>query len=250
MTYSSAKYATPGQTLTAAQRNKYAALATRLELKAGHRLLELGCGWGGFAEFAARELDVHVTAVTISRAQYEFAKRRLFEAGLADRADVRLIDYRDVEGVFDRVVSIEMFEAVGERYWPAYFESLRARLRPGGLAGLQIITIRDELFEHYRGRADFIQKHVFPGGMLPSEARLREEIGRAKLDWRGAVRFGQHYARTLHLWRERFEAQHSEIASLGFDARFHRLWRFYLSYCEAGFRTRRTDVVQLVLAKP
>ena len=250
MTYSAAWFGADDETLEQAHRNKYVALATRMDLKPGHRVLELGCGWGGFAEFAALELDVHVTAVTISRAQYEFAKRRLFEAGLADRVDVRLADYRDIEGDFDRVASIEMFEAVGERYWPAYFESIRARLKPGGLAGLQVITIRDELFEHYRGRADFIQKYVFPGGMLPSEARLREETERAGLDWRGAVRFGEHYAHTLHLWRERFEAQRTQIASLGFDERFYRLWRFYLSYCEAGFRTGRTNVVQLVLAKP
>jgi len=162
---------------------------------------------------------------------------------------VRLTDYRDIAGTYDRVASIEMFEAVGERYWPAYFNKLNAVLRPGGRAGLQIITIRDELFEDYRSRADFIQKYVFPGGMLGSEPRLRLQAERAGLAWGEVIRFGQDYGATLAQWGERFHQAWEEIRRLGFDERFRRLWSFYLSYCEAGFRTGRTDVIQLGLAK-
>jgi cyclopropane-fatty-acyl-phospholipid synthase len=249
MTYSSARYARPGQPLDQAQANKYRTLARGMGLESGHHVLEIGCGWGGFAEFAARDVGARVTGITISKEQYEFAKKRMFDQGLAERAEIRLIDYRDVEGRFDRVASIEMFEAVGERYWPAYFEKIAAALKPGGRAGLQIITIRDELFDRYRRRPDFIQKHIFPGGMLPSEARLKTETDRAALAWAGVSRFPQHYADTLAEWGKRFEAAWGDLRHLGFDERFRRLWRFYLSYCEAGFRTERTNVVQLTLAK-
>ncbi|MGA0600545.1 class I SAM-dependent methyltransferase [Caulobacter sp. KR2-114] len=249
MTYSSARYERPGQTLSEAQRNKYASLARQIDLRAEHTVLEIGCGWGGFAEFAAKEVGARVTGVTISPAQYEFARKRLFDQGLAEKADIRLIDYRDVEGQYDRVASIEMFEAVGEEYWPAYFGKVRDVLSPGGRAGLQIITIRDELFAGYRSRADFIQKYIFPGGMLPSEARLHEEVERAGLEWKSVVRFGQNYADTLAEWARRFEAAWDDIKGQGFDERFRRLWRFYLSYCEAGFRTERTNVVQLSLSR-
>jgi cyclopropane-fatty-acyl-phospholipid synthase len=250
MTYSSARYERPGQPLSEAQRNKYASLAREIGLEPGHHVLEIGCGWGGFAEFAAGEIGARVTGVTISRAQHDFARQRLFEQGLADKTDIRLMDYRDVQGTFDRVASIEMFEAVGEAYWPAYFGKVREVLSPGGRAGLQIITIRDELFSVYRRRSDFLRKYIFPGGMLPSESRLREEADRAGLEWKTIVRFGQNYADTLAEWGGRFEAAWSEITKLGFDERFRRLWRFYLSYCEAGFRTERTNVVQLSLARP
>jgi cyclopropane-fatty-acyl-phospholipid synthase len=249
MTYSSARYERPGQSLGEAQRNKYASLARQIGLGPDNHVLEIGCGWGGFAEFAAGEIGAKVTGITISPAQYDFARKRLFDQGLAERADIRLIDYRDVEGHFDRVASIEMFEAVGEAYWPTYFGKIRDVLAPGGRAGLQIITIRDELFAHYRKRADFIQKYIFPGGMLPSETRLKEEAVRAGLEWRDIVRFGQNYADTLAEWAHSFEAAWDDIKGLGFDERFRRLWRFYLGYCEAGFRTERTNVVQLSLAK-
>jgi cyclopropane-fatty-acyl-phospholipid synthase len=249
MTYSSARYERPGQPLSEAQRNKYASLAREIGLGPDNHVLEIGCGWGGFAEFAAKEIGARVTGVTISPSQYEFAKRRLFEAGLADKTEIRLTDYRDVEGSFDRVASIEMFEAVGEEYWGAYFRKVRDVLSPGGRAGLQIITIKDELFAAYRRRADFIQKYIFPGGMLPSETRLREEAARAGLEWRNIVRFGQNYADTLAEWGKRFEGAWDDIRKLGFDERFRRLWRFYLSYCEAGFRTERTNVVQLSLSR-
>ncbi|WP_395671560.1 class I SAM-dependent methyltransferase [Phenylobacterium sp.] len=249
MTYSSACYAFPGQPLPEAQENKYRLLAERMRLEPEHRVLEIGCGWGGFAEYAAGTIGARVTGITISREQYDFARRRIFEKGLAERADIRLIDYRDISGLFERVASIEMFEAVGEKYWPAYFEKIRDSLTPGGLAGLQIITIRDDMFARYRQRADFIQKYIFPGGMLPSEARLRAATQRAGLLWEGAAGFGSHYADTLAAWTRRFEAAWEEIRGEGFDERFRRLWGFYLGYCEAGFRTGRTDVMQIGLSR-
>lgn len=249
MTYSSARFERPGQSLDAAQRAKYAALARLMDLRADHTVLEIGCGWGGFAEFAAKEVGARVTGVTISREQHDFARRRLFEAGLSDRADIRLMDYRDVQGQFDRVASIEMFEAVGREYWSTYFDKVRAVLTPGGRAGLQIITIEDALFDEYNARTDFIQKYVFPGGMLPSEVRLAPVIARAGLHQETVERFGLDYAETLRQWDQRFQSAWPDIARQGgFDERFRRLWRFYLAYCEAGFRSRRTDVIQLVLS--
>jgi cyclopropane-fatty-acyl-phospholipid synthase len=249
MTYSSARFENDRQPLDEAQRNKYLSLARGMGLQSGQSVLEIGCGWGGFAEFAAREVGAKVTGITISREQYDFARKRMFDQGLAERAEIRLVDYRDVGGGFDRVASIEMFEAVGERYWPTYFRKIHDVLAPGGRAGLQIITIQDRSFEQYRRRADFIQKYIFPGGMLPSEERLKLVTDKAGLAWSGIVRFGQDYADTLAAWLRRFDAAWGDIRPLGFDERFRRLWRFYLGYCEAGFRTGRTDVVQLTLAK-
>lgn len=248
MTYSSARFTRPGIALEAAQREKYASLARLMALGGGQSVLEIGCGWGGFAEFAAKEVGARVTGITISKEQYDFARQRMFNAGLTERVDIQLIDYRDVQGRFDRVASIEMFEAVGQEYWPAYFEKIHDVLQPGGCAGLQIITIDDALFGGYNKRTDFIQKYIFPGGMLPSEESLKPVIDRANLNWREVERFGQDYADTLKIWDERFQAAWDDIRRMGgFDERFRRLWRFYLAYCEAGFRSARTDVIQLVL---
>jgi len=250
MTYSSARFAGSGMALETAQRAKYAALAQLMDLQAGQTVLEIGCGWGGFAEFAAREVGAKVVGITISQEQHDFARRRLFNAGLSEKADIQLIDYRDVAGRFDRVASIEMFEAVGQEYWPAYFDKVHDVLVPGGKAGLQIITIDDPLFEAYNRRPDFIQKYVFPGGMLPSEPRLRPVVEQAGLAWQAVERFGQDYADTLRAWDERFQAAWGDIRRMGaFDERFRRLWRFYLAYCEAGFRSARTDVIQLALTR-
>jgi cyclopropane-fatty-acyl-phospholipid synthase len=248
MTYSAALYA-DGSSLQEAQRNKYRALADATDLQPGARLLEIGCGWGGFAEYAAQERGALVTAVTISQDQYAFARRRVFRQGLAERVDIRLADYRDVQGVYDRVASIEMFEAVGEPYWPTFFDKVRNALRPGGCAGVQVITIRDDLYEDYRRQTDFIQKYIFPGGSLPSELQLRCAATAAGFEWADVRRFGADYARTLSEWTTRFEAAWGEISGLGFNERFQRLWRFYLAYCEAGFSTARTDVIQCVLRR-
>jgi len=249
MTYSSAKFDTPEQSLSDAQRNKYASLARRIELRPEHRLLEIGCGWGGFAEFAAKEIGCQVTGITISREQHDFAKRRLAIAGLAAKTDIRLEDYRDTQGTFDRIASIEMFEAVGEAYWPAYFAKIRNLLAPGGLAGLQIITIDDRYFSAYRRSVDFIQKYVFPGGMLPSIEALRDQVAQAGLSWRDNVAFGQDYAQTLASWRDRFMDAWDDIRTLGFDERFKRMWNYYLSYCEAGFRAGSINVTQIALSR-
>ena len=251
MTYSSARFSRDAEALETAQCEKYAALARMMDLRAGMSVLEIGCGWGGFAEFAVREIGAKVTGITISKEQHDFARQRMFNAGLSDRADIQLIDYRDVQGRFDRVASIEMFEAVGMEYWPAYFGKVHDVLQPGGKAGLQIITIHDDLFDEYNARTDFIQKYVFPGGMLPSEDRLAPVVSKAGMSWQSVERFGLDYAATLKLWDERFQASWGEISKLsGFDERFRRLWHFYLAYCEAGFRSRRTDVIQLSLSRP
>ncbi len=250
MTYSSAIFDAKVRDLESAQREKYRALAEHLELKPGDHVLEIGCGWGGFAEFAAREYGAKVTGITISDEQLAYARARMERAGLSDRVEIRRQDYRDVEGQFDKVASIEMFEAVGEKYWPAYFGKIADVLKPGGKAGLQIITIKDDLFEGYRKRADFIQRYVFPGGMLASVGRLKEETAKVGLIWSKADAFGQSYAETLAEWARRFKAKWTDIRAMGFDERFKQLWLFYLSYCEAGFRTGRTNVVQLELAKP
>jgi cyclopropane-fatty-acyl-phospholipid synthase len=250
MTYSSAIFDAKVRDLESAQREKYRALAQHLDLKPGDHVLEIGCGWGGFAEFAAREYGARVTGITISDEQLAYARARMEKAGLSDRVEIRRQDYRDVEGQFDKVASIEMFEAVGEKYWPAYFGKIADVLKPGGKAGLQIITIKDDLFDKYRKRADFIQRYVFPGGMLASVGRLKEETAKVGLVWSKAEAFGQSYAETLAEWARRFRAKWTDIRALGFDERFKQLWLFYLSYCEAGFRTGRTNVVQLELAKP
>lgn len=249
MTYSSARFDKAAD-LEQAQIEKYRALAEHLELKAGEHVLEIGCGWGGFAEFAAREYGVRVTGVTISDEQLAYARARMERAGLSNLVEIRRQDYRDIEGRFDKVVSIEMYEAVGEKYWPTYFAKISEVLKPGGRAALQVITIKDDLFTSYRKRADFIQRYVFPGGMLASVERLKEETAKAGLAWRKAEAFGQSYAQTLSEWADRFAQKWDDISTLGFDERFKRLWLFYLGYCEAGFRTGRTDVVQLALAKP
>ncbi|AQR61981.1 SAM-dependent methyltransferase [Brevundimonas sp. LM2] len=250
MTYSAARFSSPSEPLEVAQRRKYETLARAMALKPGMSVLEIGCGWGGFADYAAREVGATVTGVTISQEQHDLARQRLFNAGLSDRVDIRLMDYRDVTGTFDRVASIEMFEAVGKEYWGAYFDKVHDVLKPGGRAGLQIITIQDALFEEYNARTDFIQKYVFPGGMLPSETRLRPVVEAAGLGWDSVDRFGIDYADTLQAWDQRFQAAWGDIRRMGgFDARFRRLWRFYLAYCEAGFRSRRTDVIQLALTR-
>ncbi|MGD0192384.1 MAG: cyclopropane-fatty-acyl-phospholipid synthase family protein [Rhizomicrobium sp.] len=249
MTYSSGVFGRDAATLDDAQQRKYRRLAETIALEQGHSVLEIGCGWGGFAEFAARDVGAHVTAITISPSQHAYASARMQKAGLADRVDVRLVDYRDVKGMFDRIVSIEMLEAVGEKFWPQYFATIRDVLAPGGIVGLQTITIADRFFAQYRKRVDFIQKYMFPGGMLPAEFRLRQEADAAGLAWRGSCRFGEDYARTLSEWARNFGSAWGDIRGLGFDERFRRLWLFYLAYCEAGFRSRRIDVIQLALQK-
>ncbi|MEP7211193.1 MAG: cyclopropane-fatty-acyl-phospholipid synthase family protein [Alphaproteobacteria bacterium] len=249
MTYSSALYTRPDMSLEEAQQAKYAAIAGELNLKPGSRLLEIGSGWGGFAEYAAKSHGAIVTSVTISDAQHAYAVERIAKAGLADKVDIQLRDYRDITGEFDAVASIEMFEAVGEKYWPQYFGKIASVLKPGGKAALQIITIDGKLFKDYKSRPDFIQNYIFPGGMLPSVERLDEETRRAGMSLETARMFGLDYARTLHEWEVRFEREWNDIKSETFDDRFRRLWLYYLAYCQAGFRTGRVNVGHFVLTK-
>lgn len=249
MTYSAAIFGDPAEDLQTAQTRKYEALARATGMQTGEHVLEIGCGWGGFAEYAAREVGCRVTGLTISPSQLAFAQKRVFEAGLAERVTLKLQDYRDERGAYDRIASIEMFEAVGERWWPAFFGQLRDRLRPGGAAGVQVITIQDRFFESYRRETDFIQRYVFPGGMLPSPGALAKAASAAGLGVAAERVFGLDYAETLDRWRARFRAAWPSIQPLGFDEQFRRLWEYYLAYCEAGFRSGNIDVRQIVFAK-
>lgn len=249
MTYSSAVYAEPAQPLEQAQKTKYAEIARRMALQPGQHVLEIGCGWGGFAEFAAGEVGAKVTAITISREQHAYASERLQKAGLNERAQVLLRDYRDVEGRYDRIASIEMFEAVGEKYWPTFFGTVRDRLTEGGRAAMQIITIADPYFDQYRRGADYIQKYIFPGGMLPSPEMLSRQVRAAGLRLCEMTGFGPHYAETLRDWNRRFQVAWPEIEAMGFDGRFKRMWEQYLAYCAAGFATGTIDVQQVALQR-
>jgi cyclopropane-fatty-acyl-phospholipid synthase len=250
MTYSSALFRRPEESLPEGQRNKYAAVVDSMGARPGDRVLEIGCGWGGFAEYAAGERGLRVTGLTISKEQHDFARRRVFDAGLAERVDIVMRDYRDERGAYDGVASIEMFEAVGERYWPVYFDAVRDRLRPGGQATLQVITIADRLFDGYRDGVDFIQKYIFPGGFLPCPSALKRVSGAAGLTWVESHEFGQSYSDTLRRWKAKFEAAWDEIAPMGFDERFRRMWNFYLAVCAACFLAETTDVTQVTLRRP
>jgi cyclopropane-fatty-acyl-phospholipid synthase len=244
MTYSSALFeGTEGKPLEAAQTAKYERILEQIGAKQGDSILEIGCGWGGFAETAARR-GMRVTGITISREQLEYARARLERAGLADRVDLQFCDYRDMKGSYDHIVSIEMIEAVGERYWPDYFAALKRHVVPGGSILVQAIVIADDFFESYRRHPDFIQTYVFPGGMLLSPTSLREQCRQAGLKVAELYSFGRDYARTLETWLGRFDRVADQVAKMGFDERFRRMWRYYLAYCAAGFSTGRTDVLQ------
>ncbi|MEF8728027.1 MAG: cyclopropane-fatty-acyl-phospholipid synthase family protein [Accumulibacter sp.] len=242
MSYSAAIFgADDSADLECAQWTKYRRILRRLQAGPGQSVLEIGCGWGGFAELAVAA-GLQVTGLTLSPAQLEWARQRV------PQADLRLQDYRDTREQFDHIVSIEMFEAVGERWWPTYFRSVARALKPGGRAVIQSITVRDDLFADYRKGTDFIQQYVFPGGMLPSRPAFRAAAARQGLAVRGEYAFGADYARTLGEWRRAFDANWPQVAALGFDEHFRRLWRLYLSYCEAGFLAGNIDVVQFELA--
>ena len=249
MTYSSARFPEPGLSLEDAQHEKYRALADSIDLKEGDHVLEIGCGWGGFAEYAARDRGARVTCLTLSSEQQAYARERMEKLQLSDRVDIKLQDYRDETGTYDKVASIEMFEAVGQEYWPSFFGKVHDCLKPGGRAGLQIISIRDDLFETYARRTDFIQRYIFPGGVLPSLEMLKAEFARASLSLERIEAFATDYADTVAEWMKRFTTAWDDIRPLGFDDRFRRMWEFYLAYCEAGFRTGRIDVAQYTLAR-
>ncbi|MFN0113048.1 MAG: class I SAM-dependent methyltransferase [Paracoccaceae bacterium] len=249
MTYSSGLFLSGQESLEAAQRAKYAAVVDHMGVRPGEHVLEIGCGWGGFAEYAAAERGLKVTAVTISAAQRNFAAERMARAGLADRVRVELADYRDLAGRYDGIASIEMFEAVGEAYWPRYFEVLHGRLKPGRQATLQVITVADHRWDVYRRGVDFIQKYIFPGGMLPCPRILHEQIGRSGLSVVNNVPFGESYSQTLRRWHEAFNSAWDSVAALGFDERFRRMWNFYLASCAALFRGGNCDVVHITVRR-
>lgn len=248
MTYSSAVFESPDDSLEQAQQRKYRRILDRIGARPGQHILEIGCGWGGFAQIAATEYGCRVRGVTLSPAQLAHARARVERGGFDDRVDLRLCDYRDIDGQYDHIVSIEMIEAVGEQYWPTYFAQLSARLRPGGYCMVQAITISDALFERYRRGTDFIQRHVFPGGMLPAPSVVQQQARQAGLAVVEDYRFGQDYAGTLAGWLQRFEGVLPQVRALGYPERFIRLWRFYLAYCEAGFRADSLDVHHYLLS--
>ena len=250
MTYSSALFNTGQESLENAQIAKYASMIDQMGVKPGDHVLEIGCGWGGFAEYAAKERGLKVTGLTISKEQLLYARKRIQNKGLEDKVDLKLQDYRDETGVYDGVASIEMFEAVGQKYWPIYFETIKHCLKPGKQATLQIITVHDARWDVYRKSVDFIQKYIFPGGMLPSPTVLRQEVTKAGLRVHHSIEFGKSYSQTLRRWFDVFNDQWDTINDMGFDDRFRRMWNFYLTSCAATFESGNCDVTQITLQKP
>lgn len=249
MTYSSAVFASPDQSLADAQRNKYRVIAERAGLRGGELVLEIGSGWGGFALYAAGELGCRVTTITVSPAQHALATERIAAAGLADRVSVELRDYREIEGTYDAIVSIEMLEAVGAEYFATFFEACDRALRPGGSISLQTIAFPDGAYERQRRGANWIQTYIFPGGLLPSLAEIERSLHGTRLLVRHVDDIAPHYVRTLQAWRAAFLAQVESVRALGFDERFVRMWDYYLAISEAGFATGLTQDLQIVLKK-
>ena len=254
MNYSSAIFQTPETSMKDAQHAKVRRALRMARVQPGDRVLEIGCGWGALAEAATKEFDASVVGVTLSTEQLEWAQKRMLREGVAERADLRLQDYRDIgkttrDEPFDAICSIEMVEAVGQAYWPEYFQTVARLLKPGGYACIQSIVIADDLFDRYIGSTDFIQQYIFPGGCLPCPKEFRTQAQAAGFEVVDEFSFGQDYARTLQLWRDDFMAQESHVLQLGFDRRFIRIWEFYLAYCEAAFDERNIDVVQYTLQK-
>ena len=248
LTYSSAVYEKPNDSLEQAQKNKYQKLIDLLEVKDGNKVLEIGCGWGGFSEYLAKNYNVTIDCITISKKQFEFTKNRINESGLNNKVNVMFLDYRDLNEKYDRIASIEMIEAVGEKYLDKYFETIKRSLNVNGVAAIQGITIRDDLFERYRSSEDFIQKYIFPGGFLPSLSFMKSLIKKNNLNLLKVNSYPDDYAKTLATWRENFLKVWSNIAPLGFDETFKRMWEFYLSYCEAGFKSKNIDLIQFSMS--
>ncbi|MCK0166803.1 cyclopropane-fatty-acyl-phospholipid synthase family protein [Jannaschia sp. S6380] len=250
MTYSAGLFETGQEDLEAAQTAKYKSIVDRMDVRPGEHVLEIGCGWGGFAEYAARERGLNVTGLTLSREQLNFARERIDRAGLSGQVDFKLQDYRDETGDYDGIASIEMFEAVGRAYWPIYFDTLRDRLRPGRQASLQIITVPDERWRTYSKQVDFIQKYIFPGGMLPAPHKLTEQLSRAGLEHGGSFSIDKSYSITLRRWYDRFNRRWPEVAAQGFDERFRKMWNLYLTGCAGAFEYGMCDVIQMTVRKP
>jgi len=248
LTYSSAVYENQNDSLEQAQKNKYQKLIDLLEVKDGNKVLEIGCGWGGFSEYLAKNYNVTIDCITISKKQFEFTKNRINDSNLNNKVNVMFLDYRDLKEKYDRIASIEMIEAVGEKYLDKYFETIKRSLNVNGAAAIQGITIRDDLFDRYRSSEDFIQKYIFPGGFLPSLGFMKSLIKKNNLNLLKVNSYPDDYAKTLAIWRENFLQVWSNIAPLGFDETFKRMWEFYLSYCEAGFKSKNIDLIQFSMS--
>ena len=247
MTYSSAIFDNKSDNLELAQSNKYRRLAELSSIKNGDNILEIGCGWGGFSEFLANNYDCQITALTISKEQFEFATKRIQKADLSSKVKVVFCDYRNIEGKFDKILSIEMFEAVGREYWYTFFEKIKSVLKPNGNVSLQLITIDDKIYNVYKNNPDFIQKYIFPGGMLPSVKALENIIEQTSFKINSMNSYSDDYAKTLNIWNKEFNRNWNKIEKLGFDESFKLLWNYYLSYCEGGFLSKNIDLKQINL---
>ncbi len=244
LTYSSAIFEKQKDDLFSAQLNKYKKLTELIKPNVGNKILEIGCGWGGFAEYLGKNYDVKLDCITISKEQFEFSKKRIFENGLNEKVNILLKDYRDVKDKYDSIASIEMIEAVGQNYLVNYFKSIKKNLSENGRAAIQAITIDDSLFDRYKTKEDFIQKYIFPGGFLPSKRKLYDLSSSNGLEIKKYESYGSHYSNTLKIWRDEFLKKWEEISKHGFDNKFKRMWHFYLSYCEAGFKSKNIDLIQ------
>ncbi|MDA7572987.1 cyclopropane-fatty-acyl-phospholipid synthase family protein [Candidatus Pelagibacter sp.] len=247
LTYSSAIFEKPQQELFAAQNNKYQKLIDLLKPSNGSKILEIGCGWGGFAEYLGTNYDVKLDCITISQKQFEFAKERIHKCGLNEKVNIKIKDYRDLQDKYDHIASIEMIEAVGQNYLDSYFSTIKKNLAPTGSVGIQAITIDDSLFDRYKNKQDFIQKYIFPGGFLPSKNQLQNYVNINGLKINEYNSYANHYADTLIIWRKIFNKKWDKIMDQGFDLTFKRMWQFYLSYCEAGFKSKNIDLIQFSL---
>ncbi len=244
LTYSCGIFDKPGEELEKAQINKYNKLINLIQPKPGDKILEIGCGWGGFAEHLAKNYDVQLDCITISQKQFEFTKKRINLLGLQNKVKVKFLDYRDLKDKYDAIASIEMIEAVGEKNLNRYFETIKNNLKPNGVGAIQAIIIKDELFDRYKKNQDFIQKYIFPGGFLPSLQSIKDYTKKTGLTLRGYNSYGIHYSHTLRKWRENFIGSWNNISQQGFDNSFKKIWDFYFSYCEAGFRAKNIDLIQ------
>jgi len=244
LTYSSAIFEKKTQDLSEAQNNKYQKLINLIKPKNGDKVLEIGCGWGGFAEYLGKKYDVKLDCITISKKQYEYAKERIHKCGLNEKVNIQIKDYRDLKDKYNSIASIEMIEAVGQNYLESYFKTIKNNLSSNGRAAIQAITIDDSLFDRYRTKKDFIQKYIFPGGFLPSLQSIKDYTKKTGLTLRGYNSYGIHYSHTLSKWRENFIGSWNNISQQGFDSSFKKIWDFYFSYCEAGFRAKNIDLIQ------
>ena len=248
LTYSSAVFKNQNENLETAQKNKFQELINLSKIKNGNKILEIGCGWGGFSEYLAKNYDVNVDCITISKNQFEFTKKRIFESGLNNKVQVKFLDYRDLNDKYDNIVSIEMIEAVGEKYLDQYFRTIKRSLKTNGTAAIQGIVIHDDLFQRYRNSEDFIQKYIFPGGFLPSINLMKFLIKKNEMDFLKINYYSDDYAKTLKAWKKNFLKSWKSISALGFEDSFKRMWEFYLSYCEAGFKSRNINLIQFSMS--